>query len=120
LSKKQGGPSNRIPPDTLKRLGEKITAQARGSWERVTASLPDGVKAEAMLDAVSLTMTYAFTHDRMGELGRIDARFTGDGLSLSQICCGITVADDAFAEARESMMLRIYESAKAAFGEEGR
>ena len=51
----------------------------------------------------------------MGEMGRINARFTGDDMSLSQLYCGIRHADDGFGDEREAMMRNIYENAKTAF-----
>ena len=39
--------AGRIPPDVLKRIGEKISAQASEPWRRIKTGLPDGVNAEA-------------------------------------------------------------------------
>jgi hypothetical protein len=106
-----------IPHGVLRRMGERIISQTREPWERIEASLPEGVTAETVLNAAGLSVTYIFAHEQMSELGRINARFTGDGLSLSQLYCGFREADDAFKGYREAMMQSIYDSAKAAFAE---
>jgi hypothetical protein len=77
LDKRHNGASNKIPPDVLKRLGEKISSQALELRKRVEAVLPEGVTVESTLDRSALSITYAFTHDKMGQIGRIDVRFTG-------------------------------------------
>jgi hypothetical protein len=109
--------STKIPHGVLRRMGERIISQTREPWERIEASLPEGVTAETVLNASALSVTYIFAHEQMSELGRINARFTGDGLSLSQLYCGFREADDAFKGYREAMMQSIYDSAKAAFAE---
>ena len=113
---KQGG-NGKIPPDVLKSIGVKIISQTTGPWKRIEATFPEGVSAKASINPSALSVTYSFAHERMGELGRINARFTGDGLSLSQLLCGIRDTGDGFKDERAAMMLGIYETAKAAFGE---
>jgi hypothetical protein len=117
LEKNHNNAQNRIPSDLLKRLGDKISSQTLEAWKRVEAALPYGVKAESALNASALSVTYTFTHEQMGELGRIDARFTGDNFSLNQLYCGIRGDDDDFREARKTMMTGIYENAMAVFSE---
>jgi hypothetical protein len=72
-----------------------------------------------VLDALALSVTYTFAHERMGELGRLNARFTGDNLSLGELYCGFREDEDDYKASREAMMQSIYDSAKEAFAGAG-
>ena len=107
----------KIPPGAMQRLRARISEQAREPWKRLEPALPADVEARTELNAARLCLKYTFCHKDMKELGHIRAIYTGDGLSLSKLLCGIRDAGDGFKDEREAMMLGIYETAKAAFGE---
>jgi hypothetical protein len=107
--------AEKIPSNVLRALTEMILSQTREPWGRVAASLPEGVTATTVVDASALSVTYTFVSELMGELGRLNARFTGDNLSLSQLYCGLMEGDDDYGEARRAIMRSIYDRAKEAF-----
>ena len=110
-------PGAGIRPDVMKNLRDHISAQSSEPWERLASALPPDVETKAELQPARLCVKYTFFHKDMGEAGHIRAIFAGDGMSLSQLACGIRSDKDAFTDDRRILMLGIYETAKAAFGE---
>ena len=108
----------KLPLRVIKNFSEKIHEQTREPGRKIESSLPSGVKTKPKLDIQNLTLTYNFYHDDIGEMGHIKAVFGSEGVSLSKLLCGIKNDDDDFRETRESIMLEIYEIAKAAFAGE--
>jgi len=105
-----------IPPASVKILGKHIAAKTRVPWGHIEAALPEGVRATAELSPQSLSLLCTFYHEEMGEIGRVKAVFSGEGMVLSKLFCRVRDGDDVFSLKRDAMMTGIYEAAKAAFG----
>ena len=110
-------PKPGVSPDAMKRLHDHISSQASEPWKRLKAGLPEGVEVKTELQPTRLCLKYTFYHKDMGEAGHVRAIFAGDRMSLNGLHCGIRSDGDAFTGDRRILMLGIYETAKAAFGE---
>jgi hypothetical protein len=123
LSLREPSQENINLPPKQRQLLQALSTRAFIPGERIKRALPHEINAESKVYLAKLAVSQTFTHETLGSLGRIDAVYAGEGLSLSGLYCGIrdtdgTIEDENKKSEREKKMLEIYEIAKKAFADD--
>jgi hypothetical protein len=122
VKKMRNSKPSTLPPQIVEELEQHIRGQSQAPVERLERLLSEWsgrgtIKLSEFVEASRLRHTFVFTDDRFGELGRIDAIYSGEGLSLKALYCGVCDAEPNADTERGAMMMEIYEMAKTAFTE---
>jgi hypothetical protein len=108
-----------LPPEAAKNLERHIREKSRDPGDRLERRLAEqggGISVVKSVEPEKLRCTLTFA-DKSGELGRVDAVYSGPNLSLSALLCGVRDGDPDTRAERERVMAEIYETAKSAFAE---